>query len=355
MRIDGREIDTEPSPGQCLRTFVRDTGETAVKKGCDSGDCGACTVLLDGTAVHSCITPAQRALGRDVTTAAGLAAGEELAPIQAAMVDHFAFQCGFCTPGMAVTASALTPEQLADLPRAMRGNLCRCTGYRPIAEAIRHSACGTQPGCEGCLRGGRESGGTGEGAGASATPAPARRIVQGREPFTFDEPPADLAHVAVVGSPHAHARIAAIDASRALAVDGVLAVLTHRDAPATRFSTGRHENRLDDPDDTRVLDDVVRFVGQRVAVVVASSQRLAQRAATLVDVEYEVLPAVLDPEQARSPGAPLVHPERSPADRVAEAGRNVVAAIHEVTGDVETALSASAVTTKGTWLSLIHI
>ncbi|WP_200807351.1 molybdopterin cofactor-binding domain-containing protein [Demequina sp. NBRC 110053] len=346
MRIDGRAVDGAPEPGQCLRTFLREAGATEVKKGCDSGDCGACSVLVDGAPVHSCITPAQRAVGRDVTTAGGLAPGDALAPVQEALVDHFGFQCGFCSPGMAVTASTLTPEQLADLPRTMRGNLCRCTGYRPIATAIRHGLCGDDGECGGCVRAAGAP--AGEGVGASASPAPARRIVQGRERFTFDEVPAGLAHVAVVGSPHAHARVVTIDASAALAMDGVLAVLTHEDAPDVRFSTARHEHREDDPDDTRILDTVMRFVGQRVAVVVAESARIAQRAAALIAVDYEVLPAVLDPEQARSPGAHVIHPERSAADRVADASRNVVAATHEG-DDVEQALGASAVTTAGTW------
>ncbi|WP_297081916.1 molybdopterin-dependent oxidoreductase [uncultured Demequina sp.] len=344
MRVDGEQVEREPSPGQCLRTFLRETGHTEVKKGCDSGDCGACTVLVDGRAVHSCITPAFRAADAEVTTAGGLAPGDGLSGIQQSFVDHFGFQCGFCTPGMTVTATALAPEQRDDLPRQMRGNVCRCTGYRPIEDAIRH--CGEDSeGCGGCAV--RER--AGEGVGASASPPAARRVVQGREPYTFDDVPARLAHLAVVGSLHAHARVTSIDASAALAVDGVLAVLTHEDVPDILFSTARHEHRTDDPDDTRVIDSVMRFVGQRVAVVVAETPAIADRASRLIAVEYEVLPAVLDPEAARSPGAPVLHPDRTAADRVADAPRNVVAATHTEVGDVEEALAASAVTATGTW------
>lgn len=126
------------------------------------------------------------------------------------------------------------------------------------------------------------------------------------------------------------ARITSIDTSRAEALPGVHLVLTHRDAPDVLYSTGRHQSRLDDPDDTRMLDPVLRFAGQRVAVVVAETVATAQEACRLVDVEYEVLPAVLDPDAARRPGAPLVHGDKDPVvSRIAEPTRNVVAQLHD--------------------------
>ena len=132
-------------------------------------------------------------------------------------------------------------------------------------------------------------------------PAPAaERIVTGREPFTLDLTTTGLTHIAVLKSPHPSARIRSIDASAALAMPGVLAVLTHEDAPAVLFSTGRHQNRLEDPDDTLVLDPVLRFAGQRVAAVVAETIGLAEAACRAIRVDYEVLPAVFDPEAARS-------------------------------------------------------
>ena len=190
---------------------------------------------------------------------------------------------------MVVTVAALDEEQRADLDEHLKGNLCRCTGYRAVREAA-----GTGP-----LEPLARSGGVGEAVGAPA----AHRVVTGTEPFTLDlaegDVPPGLLHAAVLRSPHAHARVRAIDTRAAEALPGVHLVLTHRDVPPVLFSTGRHQDRLDDPDDTLVLDPVLRHHGQRVAVAVAESVALAEAALGLVVVDYEVLPAVLDPRRGR--------------------------------------------------------
>lgn len=118
--VNGKTFSDEPRPGQCLRTFLREMGWFGVKKGCDAGDCGACTVWLDGVAVHSCLIPAFRADGHKVTTIEGLAQNGELHPIQTAFMQAAGFQCGFCTAGMIMTAASLSEEQISDLPRRMK-------------------------------------------------------------------------------------------------------------------------------------------------------------------------------------------------------------------------------------------
>lgn len=347
VTVDGSEVALSSRPGQVLRSALREAGIHSAKKGCDAGDCGACSVLLDGSAVHSCLVPVHRLEGRVVTTAAGLGTPEAPHPVQQAFVDAGAYQCGFCTAGMVVTASVLDDAQLADLPRALKGNLCRCTGYRSIADALSQVR-------------NIETADAGAAIGRSVAPPAAMRIVTGREPYTLDtEEPlgagagphatTGLLHLAVLGSPHAHARIVSIDTTAASAIPGVVTVLTHLDAPSTHYSTGRHHSRLDDPDDTLLMDPVLRFRGQRVAAVIAETVGDAQRALGAIAVEYEVLPAVFDPEQARLSGAPLLHADKTTASRIVAPQRNVVAELHGERGDVSAARDAADAVVTGTW------
>jgi len=336
FEINGKPFSETPRAGQCLRTFLRELGHFGVKKGCDAGDCGACTVLIDGEPVHSCLIPAFRADGHAVTTIEGLGGDGGTHPMQQAFLDAQAFQCGFCTAGMILTCASLNQAQRQDLGAALKGNLCRCTGYRAIEDALDGKT-------------NVEDAAAGEAFGRSL-PAPAGpQVVRGAARYTFDTQIEGLLHIKMLRSQHSHARIVAVDKTAALEVPGVRAVLTSEDAPARLFSTARHEKTWMDPDDTRVLDDVVRFIGQKVAAVVAETEAAAEEGCRRLEVDYEILPAVIDPAEAIEPGAPAIHHDKTAEQRVVNAARNIVAEAHGEFGDVATALAGAAVSYQGTF------
>jgi putative selenate reductase molybdopterin-binding subunit len=316
LTVNGKKLSAEPAPGQCLRTFLREHGWFGVKKGCDQGDCGACTVWLDGMPFHSCLMPAYRAEGRAVTTIEGLAQDGKLHPMQQAFIDAQAFQCGFCAAGMIMTAATFDEEARRDLPRMLKGNLCRCTGYHSIDDAL-HGVVNAEEDV------------AGKACGASLRTPFAQAIVTGNAHYTLDVPAENALHLKVLRSPHPHARIKSIKRDKAQAVPGVVAIFTWEDVPRKLYSTATHEDHLVDPDDTYVLDNIVRFVGQRVAAVVAETEGAAEEACRLIEVEYELLTPVFDPEVAMEPGAPILHEKKSVAFL-----DNVYVDIHGELGDV---------------------
>ena len=309
---DQRQDPSRPSrvPASACAPSCASLGWFGVKKGCDAGDCGACTVWLDGKPVHSCLVPAFRAEGREVTTLEGLARDGELHPMQQAFLDAQAFQCGFCTAGMIMTAASLSEDAKKDLPFHLKGNLCRCTGYHAIEDAIHGIAS-------------VEEDRAGHACGASLANPLAEPIVTGNARYTMDVEMEGMLHLKVVRSPHAHARITAIRKDKALAVPGVHAVFTWEDVPRRPYTTACHDDFHVDPDDTYMLDNVARFVGQRVAAVVADTEAAAEEGCRRVEVDYEVLPAVFDAEEAMLPGAPRLHGGKDVDSRIEDPAHNI--------------------------------
>jgi carbon-monoxide dehydrogenase small subunit len=151
VTINGRRYEEEVEPRMLLAHFLRETiGLTGTHVGCVIGECGACSVLLNGKVVKSCLHFAVQADGREITTIEGLAKDGELNPVQEAFVKNYAFQCGYCTPGMVMTSQALlkrnpNPTE-AEIRKALAGNLCMCTGYVQIVDAVKEAAKGLKNG-----------------------------------------------------------------------------------------------------------------------------------------------------------------------------------------------------------------
>jgi putative selenate reductase molybdopterin-binding subunit len=332
--VNGEMFDAAPRPGQCLRTFLRELGWFGVKKGCDAGDCGACTVWLDGKPIHSCLFPAQRIASHSVTTIEGLAQNGELHPMQTQFLAAQGYQCGFCTAGMIMTAASLSEEAKRELPRVLKGSLCRCTGYRAIEDSIL----------------GRtrvEADSPGKSVGRSLANPLGQSIVTGQARYTADVAMEGMLHIKVLRSPHAHARIKAFRKESAMRVEGVRRVYTWEDVPRRLYSSATHEDFNVDPSDSYMLDNVVRFIGQRVAAVVAESEAAAEEATDLIEVDYELLPAVLDPEAAMEPDAPAIHGEKGVESRIEYPARNILRAIHGENGNVEEGYTAADVIYEG--------
>lgn len=324
LTVNGLPRVATVGPDTLLLDLLRgELGLTGTKKGCGGGECGACTVLLDGKPVASCLLPVFKAAGRSVETVEGLESGGGLHALQRSFVELGAVQCGFCTPGMLLSAKALLDTSPAPSPgevrRALGGNLCRCTGYHKIVAAVMAAAAdlrgerrgggrgdggepgGGEPGGDAIIGG---DGSRGEVLGRSLPKSDALPKVRGRAVYADDVSLPGMLFGAIVTSPHRHARIRCIDGSSVLAIPGVVAVLTSAHVP------GEKDYGLVDHDQPFLPYDKVRYLHEPVAVVLAESEERARQAAAVVHVEYEVLPAVCCAEEARADGAPLLFESR---------------------------------------------
>jgi aldehyde oxidoreductase len=304
--LNARAVSAKADPATPLLRVLRDEfGLTGTKQGCDAeGECGACTVIVDGEALRSCLLPVGKVAGRSVTTIEGMGTREHPHALQAAFLETGALQCGYCTPGVLLSAKALldgnarpTREEIIS---ALDGNLCRCTGYVKIVEAVELAAARLR----------------GEAAAEAARPGPPAiggaterhggwERVSGTALFAEDIVMPGLHYLRVVRSPHFHARLLGIDTAPALAVPGVVRVLTAADVPG--------ENGLSDYSfDEHLLAPVggtVRMVGDPVALVIGATREAAGGGEKAVRVEYSPLPHVFDVDRALEPGALLIHQE----------------------------------------------
>lgn len=343
--VNGDPVEVAVRPEASLTELLRrELGLTGTKEGCGSGDCGACTVLLDGEPVSSCLVLAPEVEGRSVVTIEGLSQGDGLHPLQRAFIERGAIQCGFCSPGMILAAKALvdrnpapTPEEAA---RALSGNLCRCTGYKKILEAVvgwqEHAAPASDTGVDSVSA--APAGGGEAVVGRSVPRIDGRDQATGRAAFTDDISFPGMLYGKILTSPHAHARILRIDASRAEAVPGVKAVITGADVPDTKYgvSPARYDEHV-------LAKDRVRYVGDEVAAVAAVDEATCHEALGLIDVEYEVLPAVFDPFEAMEEGAPRLHDEE-------RFERNINTRVEWDFGDVEAGFGEADVVIEETFV-----
>ncbi len=331
--LNGTRHRVEARPDEWFIETLRERcGITSLKDGCSpQGQCGCCVVLVDGVPKTTCAMPARVANGKTIITLDGLPAAErkQIADCFTAVAG---LQCGFCIPGIAIRAKALTDRDPAPtretIARSLDVHLCRCTGYVKIIDAIELIAAAKRgaPVPAACTDG---------QVGQSLSRIGAAQTVLGDRPFVDDLSVPGMLHGALALSPHPRARVLRIDTTRARALPGVRAVATAADVPGERWNG----LLINDWPGFVAEGEEVRCVGDVLAAVAAVDRHTAREAAKLVEVSYEVLPPVLDPQRALQADAPRVNPvhenllERSVLKR----------------GAVEAALAASAHVVSGTW------
>jgi xanthine dehydrogenase molybdenum-binding subunit len=307
VTVNGQQIERDVDESRTLAQFLRnDLGLTGTKIGCEEAECGACTVLVDGVPVDSCVYPVFKAQGKQIKSVEGLADGETLHPIQSNFIAHGAVQCGYCTPGLMMTATALLDENPdpseQDIKVALKDTYCRCTGYASVIRAIQSA--------------GRELRGETllpvndpevsepmHVISRSVPPQEVRAKVTGQAKYTDDITFPGMLFARTLRARYPHAKILSIHTEKAKALPGVQAVLTHADVP------GENLHGLVYRDWPVLCAAVVRYMGDAVAIVAADTEEIAAEALQLIEVEYEPLPVVADPEYAHTAEAPVLHSE----------------------------------------------
>lgn len=335
LSINQKDYQVEIRPEEKLLGVLRRLGFLGAKSGgCIRGECGACTVLMDGQPINSCMFFALQAQGHEIETIENSGQHPEqgwkhtdgYSILQQAFIESGSVQCGYCTPAMILAAKALltaNPDPSEEQVReALSGVLCRCTAYvKPVkavlaaAAKIRSLADPEGTPVETDLSIYEPKIVTLDQRAATATigkpeiKLDAAKLVQGKPAFTADWQLPGMLYAKVLPSPYAHALIKSIDTSKAKALEGVAAVLTWEDLPRVVHSTAGQSDPIPGPLDTFSLDNKVRFVGDRVAMVAAETLEIAEKALSLIKVEYEVLSAIIDVRDAMKPGAAVIHDE----------------------------------------------
>jgi xanthine dehydrogenase molybdopterin-binding subunit B/aerobic-type carbon monoxide dehydrogenase small subunit (CoxS/CutS family) len=303
--INGRKVSRAAKPHLRLLDFLRDDlNLTGNKEGCGAGECGTCSVFVDGVLMKSCLMPVAKAQGTQIDTIESLAKSGELSVLQKAFHKAGASQCGYCIPGMVMAATAaLRANPFAgreEIKERLGGNICRCTGYQKIFDAVelaRDVQNGRVPAT--ALLETDTADGDVIGKNVRRIDAPSK--VSGRLKYAGDMLMPGMLHVQVLRSPRPHARIVSIDTSAAQAMEGVESVITSADVPGQDgFGVFVHDQPV-------MARDKVRYVGEAIAAVAAEDVLTAKRAVAAIKVVYEPLTPVFDPDEAMREGATVVH------------------------------------------------
>lgn len=359
--LNNKPVLLSVEPSDSLLTVLRREGFFGVKwGGCKEGECGACTVLLDGKAINSCRILAVQADGHAIQTIEDVGEHPEkgwnhtqgLHVVQKAFIETGAIQCGYCTPAMILTSISLLKKNSnpseQEIKESLSAILCRCTGYEKPVQAVQRAAAilrgEVPPEIEIAIHSEALKDHSQidqyHNIGKSEQKVDAVKLVQGKPAFASDIDLKGMLTAKILHSPVAHARIRRIDVTKAKSLPGVAAVLTWKDLPRVVYSTAGQSDPIPGPLDMFSLDNKVRFVGDRVAFVAAETAEIAEKALGLIDVEYEELPALLDPREAMKPGAVVLHdePEFTPfAD--CDPKKNLAAEIRIDIGDPEKGFS----------------
>ncbi len=304
MEVNGTRVRKQAGVHLRLLDFLRDDlALTGTKEGCGAGECGTCSVFVDGKLVKSCLMPVAKAQGCSIETIEGIAGTGGLTPVQRAFHKTGASQCGYCIPGMVMAATSILRENpeagIEEIKERLGGNICRCTGYSKIFEAVEIARDVVSGKISPAVLDSEDLDGSYIGSNVRRLDAPSK--VSGRLRYAGDMVMPGMLHMHVLRSPHPHAKINAIDTSKAEAMPGVACVITSEDVPGEDgFGVFVHDQPI-------MARGVVRYVGEAVAAVAAEDVETARAAAQAIKVDYQVLPAVFDPEEAMVPGAPVLH------------------------------------------------